>query len=410
MTLATSNPNKIREFEEIKKIFDPENNIPISFEVSKNYSDVHEIQHENVETVALNKMIEIIKKNPGKNILCEDSGMYSKNLFESNSVYVPGPFIKFYGNNGNWSTLFQMFKGHRMVSNCAITINYNGSNMTFYGEQEGQIVQPRGENGFDWDPYFEIDLGNNVYETYAEMDKMKKLSVLGLSILSAFSLSSSSIAASSSSDVDPVDAIYRSAMTQQRQVQKGDKMPVVTYHSWDDYTLGKNPPAKRLSTEEFVKGVVTFVVVPRFLSPTCGKQICSFPTGKPPYEGLTVFIAEGDSDSATRQAKEAFPGGVPSNVKFIAVSTKLPSESLINKLGVYVYADETKSNGHRFSSYGHRSAFGFINGRLVWARYEKDIGNTEETALTKLAEVWETYHTLGEGFTFSNPHPFLSKL
>ena len=61
------------------------------------------------------------------------------------------------------------FEDHSAVAQSIFGLKINDNEpMLFIGRTEGEIVSPRGNNNFGWDPCFKP---NNHYKTYAELDE-----------------------------------------------------------------------------------------------------------------------------------------------------------------------------------------------------------------------------------------------
>ena len=89
---------------------------------------------------------------------------------------LPGPYIKdFLGNVGReglWK-MVQNFDDKTAYAQCifAFCEGPEAEPITFVGRCNGQIVEPRGENMFGWDPVFQPD---GFDTTFAEMDQATK--------------------------------------------------------------------------------------------------------------------------------------------------------------------------------------------------------------------------------------------
>ncbi len=153
----TGNKGKLKEVQEI---------IPT---VEQLDIDLSEIQDIDAQVIVGAKLEEAQKHHQGQFIV-EDTSLYLNCL---NGL--PGPLIKWFmktvGNDG----LYKIAKAFGNFQASAKTIigiaKQNGSIEFFEGIIEGEIVEPRGDKGFGWDPIFQ-PTGHS--KTFAEMDQLEK--------------------------------------------------------------------------------------------------------------------------------------------------------------------------------------------------------------------------------------------
>ena len=136
----TGNKNKL---EEVKSILPQVEQLDI---------DLPEIQEIDAKEIIKAKLIEALKHKNGSFIV-EDTSLYLDCL---NGL--PGPLIKWFlktiGNDG----LYQLAKASGNYKAAAKTfIGYTKNKKEihyFEGSLKGEIVKPRGQTGFGWDPIF----------------------------------------------------------------------------------------------------------------------------------------------------------------------------------------------------------------------------------------------------------------
>ena len=158
MTLyfITGNKNKFNEAKEI--IEDIEQ---IDF-------DLPETQDIDAKKIIETKLEEAIKNNKGR-FFCEDTSLYINCL-----KGLPGPLIKWFlktlGNKGIYD-LIEKDKNKSAIAKTIIGYADTKNIIFFEGEIKGEIVKPRGETNFGWDPLFQPQ-GYN--KTFAEMNFEEK--------------------------------------------------------------------------------------------------------------------------------------------------------------------------------------------------------------------------------------------
>jgi non-canonical purine NTP pyrophosphatase (RdgB/HAM1 family) len=136
--------------------------------------DLDEIQSLDIYEIVTHKLREAFGK-VGKPVIVEDveAGLASLNG-------LPGPFIKFYEQRLGRDALYKV----QLVDNDSITIRciagyYDGEQMLFgEGIVRGQIVAPRGENGFGFDSVVvPSNQPDGQKRTFAEMTTTEKSAI-----------------------------------------------------------------------------------------------------------------------------------------------------------------------------------------------------------------------------------------
>ncbi len=131
--------------------------------------DLPEIQEVDPKKIIEAKLVEAQRHQSG-NFIVDDASLYLDAI-----PGLPGPLIRWFmktiGNDG----LFQIAKRFGNFSAKAVVIvgylNSTRDIQYFEGEIPGQIVEPRGANGFGWDTIFQPD---GYTETFAEMSIEEK--------------------------------------------------------------------------------------------------------------------------------------------------------------------------------------------------------------------------------------------
>jgi inosine triphosphate pyrophosphatase len=98
--------------------------------------------------------------------------MYEYLLVNPNLVLYSKPFLEKIGRAGLYN-MVKSFEDHSAYAQCiyAYCENKDSEPVLFVGQCEGEIVEPRGENQFGWDPIFQP---KGYTETFAEMDVEEK--------------------------------------------------------------------------------------------------------------------------------------------------------------------------------------------------------------------------------------------
>jgi non-canonical purine NTP pyrophosphatase (RdgB/HAM1 family) len=131
--------------------------------------DLDEIQAIDPKVVIEHKLKQAIQTQKG-NLIVEDNSLFLNSL---NGL--PGPLIKWFlktiGNEGLVKISQAM---NNDLAEAKVVIGYqseDGKVEYFEGYIKGKIVEPRGENGFGWDPIFQPD---NETKTFGEMTLEEK--------------------------------------------------------------------------------------------------------------------------------------------------------------------------------------------------------------------------------------------
>ena len=157
LVFATTNPDKIKEAEEI-----------LGLEIISEKIELDEIQSLDFVDVITHKAIQAYEKL-GRPVLVEDSGIIFNCLGK-----LPGVFTKWFTKSIDLDNLVHLID--RYVDKTVVAVSYfglyDGSNLKIgVGMLKGKIVPPRGKNGFGWDPIF---IPDGSKETFAEMDGQTK--------------------------------------------------------------------------------------------------------------------------------------------------------------------------------------------------------------------------------------------
>ena len=149
------------KFEEVKSL--------IPFLQQKDI-DLPEIQELDPQKIITAKLQEAQKHVQG-GVIVEDTSLYFSGL---NGL--PGPLIKWFlksiGNEGLFK-LTSHLKNNKAIAKTVIGFAKNHTEVQFFeGEINGNIVRPKGDKGFGWDPLFLPD-GSN--KTFGEMTLDEKM-------------------------------------------------------------------------------------------------------------------------------------------------------------------------------------------------------------------------------------------
>lgn len=161
LKLISGNKGKISE---LKTLLSP-------FEFECVDFELEEIQSLDPNIVISHKIQEARKKLEG-DIIVEDTSLF----FEALSGKLPGPYARSFLEVLKPEGLFNLTQklGNSKATALSI-IGYSDSlgNISFFeGSQEGEIVFPRGLNGFGWSTIF-LPVGS--HKTYGEMEQKEKL-------------------------------------------------------------------------------------------------------------------------------------------------------------------------------------------------------------------------------------------
>lgn len=164
IAFATGNENKLKEVVAIL-----EAGHPLPFKVRRADVDLPELQGE-PEDIAKEKC-RLAAEQIGGAVMVEDTSLCF-NAYKG----LPGPYIKWFlgkvGPEGLWKMLAG-FEDKTAYAQCIFvyTPGPDTEPKIFVGQTPGQIVQPKGQTTFGWDPVF---LPDGYDQTYAELDKKVK--------------------------------------------------------------------------------------------------------------------------------------------------------------------------------------------------------------------------------------------
>ncbi len=131
--------------------------------------DLPEIQEIDAKIIIKEKL-RVAREQIDGALMVEDTSLY---LDCMNGL--PGPLIKWFvktiGNDG----LYKIAKSYGDYEATARTLigysGHDGDIHFFEGELQGKIVEPRGDEGFGWDPIFQP---NDTDKTFAQMNEAEK--------------------------------------------------------------------------------------------------------------------------------------------------------------------------------------------------------------------------------------------
>ena len=166
INFVSGNKNKLRELSDI---------------FNKNFKDI-EIKQLDIDLPELQGFPEDIVKGKLKLALEKAKKLNGPVLVEDTSLCfnayggLPGAYIKYFLKAIKPEGLYKMvcaFKDHSAYAQSIYGLQKNSKDEPhlFIGKTEGEIVSPRGDNNFGWDPCFQP---KNFKQTYAEMDEEQK--------------------------------------------------------------------------------------------------------------------------------------------------------------------------------------------------------------------------------------------
>lgn len=160
ITIVTGNPGKLREYESLL----PKGS-KLSFAIHK--LDLPEIQSLDSEAIVRDKLLRAfdILQSP---VIVED---VSAGLDSMGGL--PGPFFKFFEEKLGCSALLYLTKQPNETVTITCTIGYYDGTARLFsrGELHGKVVEPRGKNGFGFDP---VVIPEGETRTMAEMTPEEK--------------------------------------------------------------------------------------------------------------------------------------------------------------------------------------------------------------------------------------------
>lgn len=159
ITLVTGNPNKLKELKAIA---------PSDLDLSSREIDLSEIQSLDLHEIVEDKVKRAYEIVQGP-VIVED---VSAGLDDLEGL--PGPFYKFFREKLGDIILVQLSgiaKSNKLTIQC-LAAYYDGDNLLFgHGTINGTAVEPRGNNGFGFDP---VVVPNGQNHTMAEMSAEEK--------------------------------------------------------------------------------------------------------------------------------------------------------------------------------------------------------------------------------------------
>ncbi|MGK5092244.1 non-canonical purine NTP pyrophosphatase [Deltaproteobacteria bacterium TL4] len=156
--LVSSNQNKFRELQEL---------LPVPLELVD--LELSELQTTNLRALIENKLKQAYHKiqNP---VIVEDTSLFF-NVWNE----LPGPLIKWFTKNMGLEglvTALSSFQDKSAYAVCCLGYTQDGENFHFFeGRIHGEIVFPRGIQGFGWDRIF---VPEGTSQTFAEMSTTEK--------------------------------------------------------------------------------------------------------------------------------------------------------------------------------------------------------------------------------------------
>lgn len=138
--------------------------------------DLAEIQSDNARAVIEAKLREAARLKPGVRLLVDDTSLYLEALGG-----LPGPLIKWFIKPGSLGPqgLYELAAGRGNTRARATTwtgLLEPGSEPKlhfFEGTVTGEIVAPRGDQGFGWDPIFQPDGSERSFAEMAPAEKAR---------------------------------------------------------------------------------------------------------------------------------------------------------------------------------------------------------------------------------------------
>jgi inosine triphosphate pyrophosphatase len=162
---CSGNKNK---YDELSRLFAKE--LP-DIEIKQTDVDLPELQGYPEDIVKNKLKYALDTKAKGHPILVEDTSL----CFNAYGG-LPGAYVKYFITNLKPIGMYKMacaFDDHSAYAQSIFGLQKNkrGDTHIFIGRTDGEIVSPRGESNFGWDPCF---LPNGCDKTYAEMTKDEK--------------------------------------------------------------------------------------------------------------------------------------------------------------------------------------------------------------------------------------------
>lgn len=132
--------------------------------------DIDEIQQTSPRTILEHKI------NAARAIVCHNFFVEDVSLIFDDLKTLPGPLIKWFLRDLGLSGLSELafkYPSRRAKALCSIAAFWNGNIYFTDAEISGDIVAPRGENGFGWDAIFKPDGSDKTFAELAIAQKQK---------------------------------------------------------------------------------------------------------------------------------------------------------------------------------------------------------------------------------------------
>lgn len=160
MYFITSNENKLKEYQSI-----------LGNNLQRISLDLPEIQSIDVEEVGKEKALFAYKKLEHP-VFVEDTGLYFEDLGG-----LPGALIRSFTENLSLERICNLIgENRKAIAKVSIACCLDGKNIiVFTGETSGKIAtEPKGKNGFGWDPIFIPDDDGRSFAEMSEAEKNSK--------------------------------------------------------------------------------------------------------------------------------------------------------------------------------------------------------------------------------------------
>ncbi|MCO5230378.1 MAG: RdgB/HAM1 family non-canonical purine NTP pyrophosphatase [Chitinophagales bacterium] len=178
LILATGNANKVKEIAHLL----PKEIELLSLKDIGYEGDIPE-DHDNIEDNSLQKAMTIWQLKE-INSLAEDTGLFIESLNNEPGVYSARYAGEQKSDADNIEKVLRLLgqnTSRKAYFKTVFTLLYNGVAHQFTGILEGNItLTPRGNQGFGYDPIFEIASGNTLAEI--SLDEKKKISHRGIAL------------------------------------------------------------------------------------------------------------------------------------------------------------------------------------------------------------------------------------
>lgn len=156
------------KFEEIKTIF---KDLKLDIELEQYKHGIDEIQNQDMKKIVEDKLIKAFQKI-GHPVIVEHTGLFLNDL----NGY-PGGLTRTFWDSLGAEKISDLFSKNtnknsgKLIAKSMIGYCDGKKIELFEGEIEGSVVNPRGENGFNWDCIFQV---SHLNKTFAEMTSQDK--------------------------------------------------------------------------------------------------------------------------------------------------------------------------------------------------------------------------------------------